>query len=104
MTFLEKIRLIERVDQLIRMKATGSAEDLSKRLGISRSSVYELLECMKSMDAQIQYCRTRSTYYYEEDKILAIGFVDKGKIRGGSNKILYYSEFVRDCRTNTLYL
>ncbi len=104
MTFLEKVRLIERVDQLIRMKATGSAEELARKLGISRSSVYELLDCMKSMGAEIQYCRVRSAYYYEEDKILAIGFVDKSKIRGGSKKILYYSQFVRDCRTNTLYL
>ncbi len=83
MTFLEKVQLIERVDQLIRMKATGTAQELSDRLGISRSTVYELIECMKGMGAEIEYCRHKISFYYAEDKILAIGFVNKRKIRGG---------------------
>ena len=85
MTFLEKVQLIERLDQLIRMKATGSAADLADRLQISRSTVYEMLDCMKSMGAEIEYCRHRSSFYYSKDKILAIGFVNKKKIRGGNN-------------------
>jgi biotin operon repressor len=89
MTFLEKVQLIERVDQLIRMKATGSAEDLSDRIGVSRSTVYELIDCMRAMGAEIEYCRHRQSFYYLEEKILAIGFVNKRKIRGGRD--IFYS-------------
>ncbi|MBK7093795.1 MAG: hypothetical protein IPH57_01520 [Saprospiraceae bacterium] len=49
MTFFEKITLIERVDQLIKMKGTGSSVELSSRLGISRSTLFELLDVIRSM-------------------------------------------------------
>lgn len=91
MTFLEKVQLIERVDQLIRMKATGSADALSDRIGVSRSTVYELIDCMRAMGAEIEYCRQRQSFYYLEDKILAIGFVDKRKIRGGNRYLQKFS-------------
>jgi len=90
MTFLEKVQLIERVDQLIRMKATGSAHDLADRIEVSRSTVYELIECMKAMGAEIDYCRHKQSFYYVEDKILAIGFVNKRKIRGGK---IFFQDF-----------
>ena len=83
MTFLEKLRTVERVDQLIRLKATGTPDELARKLGLTRSTVYEIIECMKSMDAEIKYCKTRKSFYYETDKVLAIGFVEKSKIKGG---------------------
>jgi len=65
------------------MKATGSARNLAGRLNVSHTTVYEIMECMKAMGAEIDYCRFKQTYFYREDKILAIGFVEKRKIRGG---------------------
>jgi len=85
MNFIEKTRLIERIDQLIRMKATGSASDLASRIGIGRSTVYEVLEVMKNMGAEIEYCNQKRSYCYSCDKILAIGFVDRKMIKGGKN-------------------
>lgn len=86
MTFLEKLRTVERVDQLIRLKATGTPDELARKLGLTRSTVYEIIECMKSMDAEIKYCKTRKSFYYETEKVLAIGFVESSKIRGGEKK------------------
>jgi biotin operon repressor len=83
MNFLERIRTIERIDQLIRLKATGSPEELASKLGVTRSTVYEYIECMKDMDAEINYCKVRKSFYYETDKVLAIGFVANSKIKGG---------------------
>lgn len=91
MTFLEKVQLIERLDQLIRMKGTGTARDLADRLNVSHTTVYEILECMKSMGAEIKYCRDRRSFYYLEDKILSIGFVNKRQIRGGQQ--FFYKNF-----------
>jgi len=91
MTFLEKLQLIERVDQLIRMKATGSSKELADRLKLSRSTVFELLDTMRLMGAEIKYCKYKKSYYYVKEKVLAIGFVEKEKIKGGkifSKKIL----------------
>jgi biotin operon repressor len=65
------------------MKATGTAEELAERLGVSRSTVFEILNCMKNMGADIEYNDYKRSYYYTSDKELAIGFVPKDKIRGG---------------------
>ncbi len=75
MEFLQKIQVIERVDNLIKLKSTGTADDLSRRLCISRRSVYNILELMRKMDAPIEYCHTRRTYYYSHQCNLVIGFV-----------------------------
>ncbi len=75
MRFREKIVLLERLDQLIRMKATGSARELAKKLGISKSTVYEVIDVLKQLGADIGYCSYRKSFYYESDKVLAIGFV-----------------------------
>lgn len=93
MTFLEKLSLLERLDQLIRMKATGSAEQLARRLNISRSKVYELIQCLQSMDADVSYCKRRQSFYYETDKVLAIGFVERTKINGGMH--LFENNFIQ---------
>lgn len=83
MTFLEKLQAIERVNQLIRLKATGSPKELAARLGITRSTVYELIKCMKTMGADIQYCRRRRSFYYGQEVVLKIGFVAKKRVVGG---------------------
>ena len=85
MTFIEKIRLIERLDGLIKRKATGRPEDLASKLGVARSTVYELIECMRSMDAEIDYCKEKQTFIYLCEKELSIGFVRSDKVRGGNN-------------------
>ena len=83
MRFFEKIKVIERIDQLIKMKATGSARDLANKTNLSKSTIYDILEIMKMMGAEIEYCTSRKSYFYVEEKLLAIGFVEKGKVYGG---------------------
>lgn len=91
MTFLERLELLDRMDGLIRRKATGTADDLAQKLGVSRRSVFDMLTTMKAMDAQISFCNNRKSYYYEESCELMIGFVTKDKIKGGKN--IYFSNF-----------
>lgn len=98
MRYIEKTKLIERIDDLIRRKATGSARDLASRLGIGKSTVYEVLEIMKMMGAEIEYSNNRKSYFYNSNKIFAIGFVDPDKIKGGK------SFFVQNFRTTYIYI
>lgn len=88
MTLIEKLRLIERIDGLIRRKATGSSRDLARRIGMSKSSVYELISLMQELGAEIEYCNNSKTFYYTENKTLAIGFVDSNKYKGGSKSCI----------------
>ena len=91
MKLLEKIRQIERIDALIRRKATGSPKQLASRLEISERTVYDCLELMKSMDAPIYYCRNKCSYCYQEPVHFLFGFkeqkLSQNSILGGnSNK------------------
>lgn len=58
---------LQYIDHLICIKGTGSPKQLAKRLNISESTLYELLQFMKLMGAPIMYSRLRKTYYYSED-------------------------------------
>lgn len=90
MTFFEKIQAIERIDQLIRLKATGSPNDLAERIGVSRTTVYEIINCMKLLGADIAYCRNRQSFYYPSAVRLSIGFTQPEenleRITGGMKK------------------
>lgn len=85
MTFLEKLNTIERLDQLIRLQATGNPKVLSNKLGVSRKTIYNLIGLMKEMDALVEYCVKNQSYYYASNFELMIGFIDKDKIKGSSN-------------------
>ena len=87
MRFFEKLQVIERVDGLIKRKGTGSARELGGRLGLGKTAVYEIIDTLRSMGAEIDYCVNRRTYYYTEEKVLAVGFVDKSKINGGKSSL-----------------
>lgn len=76
MTFLEKISTIDRLDQLIRMKATGAPDELANKLGVSRRTVFDIINTMKKMDAPIGFCKHRKTYYYQYECKLFIGFIE----------------------------
>jgi len=87
MRFFKKIQLIERIDQLIKLKATGSARELASRINLSKSTVYEILELMKMMGAEIEYDSERRSYFYSREKTLSIGFIEMGKVKGGKSRM-----------------
>jgi DNA-binding IclR family transcriptional regulator len=93
MTFLEKIQHLERLDQLIRHKATGSPDEIATRMQIARSTVYELVDCLRFFGAEVEYCRVRKTFYYIGDKKFNIGFESIKNIKGGKKIEEFYKLF-----------
>jgi predicted DNA-binding transcriptional regulator YafY len=75
--YLERI---SRIDQLLRFKNTGSADELAEKLEISRSTLFETLNLMKSLGAEIAYCPHRQTYYYAQEGRFEIGFKPNRKL------------------------
>ena len=68
MTFIEQLMLLQRIDRLIHRKGTGSPKDLSSLLGISRSSVFNYLDNLRQLGAEIGYCDFRKSYFYVDNK------------------------------------
>ena len=66
---------LKRIDRLVRLKATGSPQDLARRLGISISTLYEHMDTMKKVfGAPLRYCRKRRSYIYDEEGKLELTF------------------------------
>jgi len=60
-----KRELIIRIDMMIRMKNTGTADEFAKKLEISRSSLFEILKEMKdTLNAPIIYNSPLKRYEY----------------------------------------
>ena len=68
MTFLAQLALLERMDGFIHRKRTGTAKQLGKKLGISRTTVFHHFENLSAMGAEIEFCAEQHSYIYVGDK------------------------------------
>ena len=78
MKLLESLERIERIDQMVRRKATGSPKTLAQKLDVSERSVHRLIDLMKNMGAPIFYSLSRQSYCYEESVEFKFGFYLEG--------------------------
>ena len=75
MTKIERqIELIERLDRLIRLQATGNPKQLARRLEISKASLFRVFEVMKRLNAPIVFDIALQSYVYEEEVNFRFGF------------------------------
>jgi len=66
MKLLEYIDRIKIIHKLIRESRTGTPDNLARRLSISTSRLYVVLDELKLMGAPIEYSRQLQTYYYQQ--------------------------------------
>ncbi len=72
---IKQIELIERIDQLIRLQATGPPGALASRLEISRTNVYRLIDTMRDLNAPIEYNHGIQSFVYKKEVKFSFGFV-----------------------------
>ena len=90
----EHIEIIERMDQLIRLQATGTPESFASRLQISKTKLYRLIKLMKRLNAPIEYDNAVQSFVYEEAVGFSFGFYRQEK---------QYYKFTAFCRvTDTM--
>lgn len=66
MSFAERVEYVKRLHALIRRNGTGTPEQLASRLEKSRATIYRHLDDLRSLGAEIGYCKKTKTYYYEQ--------------------------------------
>ena len=107
MNLLQKIRQIERVDQLIRLKATGTPKDFAKRLNVSKSTLYNILEFIKNQGVEIYYCPNRQSFCYKTDVYFCFGFsvekVNLRQVKGGKGNCVLKFTSVQNFWTQEKY-
>lgn len=80
MTSIRKyIDRLERIDQMIRWKNTGTPKEFACKLGISKRCLYDYLEELKTFGAVILYDKKNKTYFYEQDGHFIAKFIEKNK-------------------------
>ncbi|OEJ99533.1 hypothetical protein [Roseivirga misakiensis] len=62
---LKQTQRIERLDQLIRLGATGNARECAEKLDISERQFYNTIDLMKEMGAPIYFDNSIRSYCYE---------------------------------------
>jgi hypothetical protein len=89
MKIFDHIQLLQRIDQLIRLKATGTPQTLGNKLELSERQARRVIDDMKDLGLPISYCKKRQSYYYESEvfmkfEIVAIMGNERKKIIGGA--------------------
>ena len=60
----EYVDLVARFHALVMSRTTGTPDVFALKLGISRSSLYNLIEEIQSYGIDIEYSRIRQTFQY----------------------------------------
>lgn len=94
-----QIELIERIDQLIRLKATGSPKALAEKFNVSESTIYRIVETIKELGAPVEYSLVYQSYVYTEEVNFLCGFfacdlshAEYKKVNGGFQNLQLISE------------
>ncbi len=72
MNLNEKAKCLQNFSSLLEKESTGNAKSFAKRLGISRSCLYGLIDEVENMGVEIKYNRQKESFYYSNNKILAV--------------------------------
>jgi len=75
---MKQIELIERIDRLVRMQATGSPEALACRLRISKTKLYRAINTMRALNAPVVYDMAIQSFVYENEVGFKFGFFSSG--------------------------
>jgi predicted DNA-binding transcriptional regulator YafY len=70
---------LEQLDSLIRRKGTGTPAALSKRLGVSKRTIFGYIDLLRSLGAPISYSKSRESYYYNAEGYFHFRFISKEK-------------------------
>ncbi|SFF63297.1 helix-turn-helix domain-containing protein [Thermoflexibacter ruber] len=63
---ISKLTVLVFLHHLISKKATGDVNSLAKQLGVSRRTVFNYIDELKSIGAPIAYCHTARSYVYTD--------------------------------------
>ena len=55
---------LERLDFLIRTKSSGCPRKLADKLGVSKRTVFDYIDILKALGAEIEYDHYQQSYFY----------------------------------------
>lgn len=74
MKAIQQLERLQRINEMIKARSTGTPEILCNKLNISRRQLFKDLEIFKDMGAKIAYSKIRETYFYPNGHELEISY------------------------------
>ena len=100
MNFIRQIERLQLLNKLLEQERTGTPEELAQRLGIKRRTLYDMIESIKSLGADVVYDRKLQTFYYRNHQKIKVNFSmeilkrdEVEKIVGGYEKFSFRAFF-----------
>jgi biotin operon repressor len=72
MKVFEYLDRISMMNKLVTRQRTGTPEEFAAQLGVSRTSLYELIDELRSRGAPIAYSKSAKTFYYMQPYDIAV--------------------------------
>ncbi|MBK7652717.1 MAG: HTH domain-containing protein [Flammeovirgaceae bacterium] len=88
MSLLKYIERLDRMNDLIRRKATGNPDEFAKKLQVSRSQLMQDLKELRDLGAPIEFCNASQSYWYTRECKVVLDF-GSSKIYGG----IWFTQF-----------
>jgi predicted transcriptional regulator len=94
MSFIDNKEKLERLDQLIRLKATGNLNELANKFDSSKRTISRTIKDLKEIGCPIYFSKELNSYCYEYPGKLIIKFEELDnselyKIKGGFLKKIF---------------
>lgn len=67
MSLSKYLLILQRLDGLIRTRATGSPSALAKRFNVSTRMIHYYINDLKELGADVEYDYTKRSYYYQTE-------------------------------------
>lgn len=72
--FFETTERINQLNKLLLEQRTGTPDELARRIGVSRSRLYQLLDELKDFGAPIVYSKAATTFLYSKPFSIHVEF------------------------------
>jgi predicted DNA-binding transcriptional regulator YafY len=106
MKVFEYLDRIIKMHKLVSRQRTGTPGEFASQLGVSRTSLYELIDELRSRGVPISYSKSAKTFFYRQPYDIAVTFTlrpltytETKENEGGANyfsKILFFRTLSSD--------
>jgi len=72
MKVFEYLDRISMMHKLVTRQKTGTPDEFARQLGVSRTSLYELIDELRSRGAPIAYSKSAKTFFYRQPYDIAV--------------------------------
>ena len=108
MKVFEYLDRINRMHRMVVRKRTGTPSEFAYQLGVSRTTLYEMLDELRSRGVPIVYSKSQKTFYYSEPYEVSIicymrplTHQEEKQLTGGENfyRILFFRTLSNEIST-----